>query len=580
MNSPFQQWTRWIAGVSLLIGLTATAAAQDGSRTAAERQPSSGVESAQTPGRSAGRAAGARSGEGRASANSVDSNQEPSRVGFPTDADENFTGWRNTRPVLRIGQDYTVPAGTTVREVVVVAGDAVIDGRVDMNVVVVAGSVRLGPEARVRGSLVAVGTAATIAAGAVVEDELVVVGGGLDAPASFSAGGEQVVIGTAGLARAVQAALPWATQGLLLGRLIVPSLGWMWALVLVMFVVKLMMSILFERPVRASMEQLRTRPLSAVLVGLLVCLLVGPAFFILAVSVVGIVVIPFAVCALFVAGLLGKLAVARAIGHSVVAEQDPSDKLAAARSFAIGFALITVAYMVPVLGLMTYLFVGVFGLGAATMALFAGLRRENPAKPRPPKPLPTPPPVAPTPPPVSGAPAYAGENASPSVAFTALPSDSPSGVLPRDEVPFAAAGPSVTAAAAVPGALLSMPKAAFIVRAAAFAIDLIVVFFATVMLIDLDSPRELILMLLIYHVVFWAMKGTTLGGMVCNLRVIRTDGEPVTVGDATIRALSSILSLVVFGLGALWILFDPDRQAWHDRFAGTYVVVVPKHYRG
>jgi uncharacterized RDD family membrane protein YckC len=32
----------------------------------------------------------------------------------------------------------------------------------------------------------------------------------------------------------------------------------------------------------------------------------------------------------------------------------------------------------------------------------------------------------------------------------------------------------------------------------------------------------------------------------------------------------------VFGLGALWIIRDPERQAWHDKIAGTYVVKVPR----
>jgi uncharacterized RDD family membrane protein YckC len=32
--------------------------------------------------------------------------------------------------------------------------------------------------------------------------------------------------------------------------------------------------------------------------------------------------------------------------------------------------------------------------------------------------------------------------------------------------------------------------------------------------------------------------------------------------------------LVVAGLGFLWIAFDPGKQAWHDKIAGTAVVRV------
>jgi uncharacterized RDD family membrane protein YckC len=41
---------------------------------------------------------------------------------------------------------------------------------------------------------------------------------------------------------------------------------------------------------------------------------------------------------------------------------------------------------------------------------------------------------------------------------------------------------------------------------------------------------------------------------------------------------SAIFSLAVLAIGALWILRDAERQAWHDRIAGTYVVRVPRNY--
>ena len=44
------------------------------------------------------------------------------------------------------------------------------------------------------------------------------------------------------------------------------------------------------------------------------------------------------------------------------------------------------------------------------------------------------------------------------------------------------------------------------------------------------------------------------------------------------RGLTGIFSLVVAGLGFLWMLWDPERQTWHDRVAGTYVVKVPRTY--
>ena len=56
------------------------------------------------------------------------------------------------------------------------------------------------------------------------------------------------------------------------------------------------------------------------------------------------------------------------------------------------------------------------------------------------------------------------------------------------------------------------------------------------------------------------------------------DGTRLRFVDALVRGLSAIFSLALFGLGALWILKDPERQAWHDRVAGTYVVKVPRNW--
>jgi len=38
----------------------------------------------------------------------------------------------------------------------------------------------------------------------------------------------------------------------------------------------------------------------------------------------------------------------------------------------------------------------------------------------------------------------------------------------------------------------------------------------------------------------------------------------------------ALVSLLPLGLGFLWILFDPEKRAWHDRLSRTRVVVLPK----
>jgi uncharacterized RDD family membrane protein YckC len=149
-------------------------------------------------------------------------------------------------------------------------------------------------------------------------------------------------------------------------------------------------------------------------------------------------------------------------------------------------------------------------------------------------------------------------------------------------VPEPADGPRSPSAAATftPSAtdLLSFPHAAFRDRLAAFVLDVILVVIAQQLLELTRRDSSFFLLLLVYHIGFWTWKTTTVGGIICQLRVVRVDGTPLRFVDALVRGLSSIFSLAVVGLGALWILKDPDGQAWHDKIAGTYVVKVPRNW--
>jgi uncharacterized RDD family membrane protein YckC len=80
----------------------------------------------------------------------------------------------------------------------------------------------------------------------------------------------------------------------------------------------------------------------------------------------------------------------------------------------------------------------------------------------------------------------------------------------------------------------------------------------------------------VYCVVMWATKGTTVGGIICGLKLVRLDDRPVTWSVAIVRALGAFLSLVVAGLGFIWVAFDDEKQSWHDKIAGTTIVRVPK----
>ncbi|MEJ1974128.1 MAG: RDD family protein [Lacunisphaera sp.] len=66
----------------------------------------------------------------------------------------------------------------------------------------------------------------------------------------------------------------------------------------------------------------------------------------------------------------------------------------------------------------------------------------------------------------------------------------------------------------------------------------------------------------VYCVIMWATKGTTIGGIICGLKVVRLDDRPIDWGVAIVRALGGFLSFAIAGLGFIWVVFDDDRQSW------------------
>ncbi len=482
------------------------------------------------------------------------------------------------RPVVRVGSPLNLGQNSAVRDAVVIMADATIAGQVFGDVVVVLGNLRLEPTAVVEGEIVVVGGVVTVMPGARLEHDFAVVGGALEAPPGFTPRGEYVMIGPPEFGQAMRDITPWFTRGLLWGRVIVPSLPWIWTIVGIVLLLNVIIAVAFPSAVTAAASTLSTRPLATAVVGMLSLLLFAPIVTILAISVVGIVVIPFLSCALVIAWMLGKVSVAQWVGSRVVQQDDPDSRGQSVRSMLIGFALICLVYMVPLLGLAAWAMIGVLGLGAATLTAMAGLKRERPAPP--PQPV-APPPAGPGPSGPGGPVPDFAPMASASVdPFLAESSAPVSAAAPPGPPPYTAV-PAAAAAAISVGDLLACPKAGFLDRLVAAVLDFFLVAIAY-NLLDFDVWRHdanmFFLLLIAYHIVFWAWKGTTVGGIVCSLRLVKTNGTPLQPADAVVRGLAGLFSVAALGLGFLWILRDPERQSWHDRIAGTYVVSVPRSW--
>ncbi|HEY2067321.1 MAG TPA: polymer-forming cytoskeletal protein [Gemmatimonadaceae bacterium] len=275
----------------------------------------------------------------------------------------------------------TIPAGTVVHGTIVARGPVVVAGRVDGSVVSLAGDVTVRPGGLVTGDVLAVG-GRVIADGAVVNGEMRSMNALPTLPPAAAAAADT----RTPLQRTIENV-----------RLVVATLG-------VLLVVAIGVLIFAGPNLDEVVSTLEGRFARAFWMGLLGQLLLLPALLLLvvalAVSIIGILLIPFAIVAyvIAVAGLLtlGFLAVARLVGGALPAAGDASMRSRALIALAIGLSAFFALWIVAALLTWAPLAASVvraaalaatwaaitLGLGAAILSR-AGTHRRIPSGTRP-----------------------------------------------------------------------------------------------------------------------------------------------------------------------------------------------------
>lgn len=78
-------------------------------------------------------------------------------------------------------------------------------------------------------------------------------------------------------------------------------------------------------------------------------------------------------------------------------------------------------------------------------------------------------------------------------------------------------------------------------------------------------------------IVFWVYKDSTPGKMAFGMRIVdASTGQHPSTGQYVGRYFAYYLSALAIGLGFLWVAFDPRKQGWHDKLAGTVVLRRPR----
>lgn len=355
----------------------------------------------------------------------------------------------------------------------------------------------------------------------------VVIGGDLRADPSAKLGLNPTVLSLAALGGVtnvlspalVEAGKRWVAEGAFKIRPLPHRLGLAWVVAGFLLGFFVLVGLIFQRPVSAAVAILDEKPGSALLAGLFAGFLSLLLALLLFISLVGWVLLPLLVFALIAFFVIGKVAVYRYAGQTLGTQLGVDFLHNPLVALIIGTALFYLFYAVPVIGAIVWVMVVPLGVGAVSMA-FMGRKRSATAAP-----------------PVAG--------------------------IPMD---------ALTSTASMPPVLL--PRVGFWMRFLATFLDLMLV--SLVMAAVLRRPQWFLLIWTMYHLALWSWKGTTVGGIILGLRIVRLDGSAIGLPVACVRLLGGFFSAAVFFLGFFWAGWSRDRQAWHDKIAGTVVVRQPK----
>jgi len=97
-----------------------------------------------------------------------------------------------------------------------------------------------------------------------------------------------------------------------------------------------------------------------------------------------------------------------------------------------------------------------------------------------------------------------------------------------------------------------------------------------VAMLTIQSPADFLFSFVlptVALVAFWVARQATPGKMLIHARIVdaTTFGKP-TSGSLLARYLGYYVGFFSLGLGFFWVGWDPRKQGWHDKLAGTVVI--------
>lgn len=246
------------------------------------------------------------------------------------------------RSIIKIGSDVHIEKDMRVEDAVAVGGSVYVDGIVDGDAVAVGGTIHLGEEAIIHGDAVTIGGDIDQAEGSMIYGDIIDVGT-FNFKNIFE--GKHFFGGHRGIPKFFT---------------IIPLIG--------LFALVLLLSVLIPTELGTVASNIKNEPIIMFLWGMLGVILIVPLAVMLAISIIGIALIPLEVLAVFLALLIGYIAVAIMIGKKLLKALN-NDNPSVALSAILGILILWLVGLIPIFGSIVKVIAWIIGFGAVIIAV-------------------------------------------------------------------------------------------------------------------------------------------------------------------------------------------------------------------
>jgi hypothetical protein len=247
--------------------------------------------------------------------------------------------------IVKIGSDVTIEEGTKVRNVLAIGGQITVDGVVDNHIVAIGGAIVLTGKAVVGGSVFCIGGIIVKGRGAEVYGNL-------------------TEINADDISAAIANALSEEWE------------GWSWIFAIIsisIFLGVLLLTFLtvflIPKPIRLISSAIKEKPFKVTVWGLAGLVLIVPLAVLLAISVVGIVLIPLEMTIVLCAVLVGFIAVSQLVGRKLFTVLKRHDQ-SMMRETIWGLIILWLIGWIPYVGWIVKMCAIVLGLGSVLLTRF------------------------------------------------------------------------------------------------------------------------------------------------------------------------------------------------------------------